>query len=78
MRFVPIFEAPTRLLLRVTGITARLLGRHTILTPDKANELFQAAWTCDPASLTRDTGWTARQDLASGIAATAAWYREQG
>lgn len=78
VRTVAIGERPTRVLLAVTGAAARLLGRRTILTPDKANELFQPAWTCDPAALTRDTGWRAEHDLASGLPATVAWYRRQG
>ena len=35
--------------LMVTEAAARLAGRTTILTADKANEFFQPAWTGDPA-----------------------------
>ena len=56
----------------------RLTGRATILTPDKANEFFQPAWTGDPATLTRDTGWTATRDLQSGLTETYQWYRTAG
>ena len=31
-----------------------------------------------PRPLERDTGWTAAHDFASGVDATAAWYREHG
>ena len=65
-------------LLTVVGAAARVAGRATILNRDKANELLQPAWTGDPGPLGRDTGWTAAHDLASGVAATAAWYREHG
>jgi nucleoside-diphosphate-sugar epimerase len=64
--------------LGVTGTLARLTGRSTVLTPDKAAEFFAPAWTCDPVPLTAITGWQAEFDLARGAAATAAWYREQG
>jgi nucleoside-diphosphate-sugar epimerase len=57
---------------------ARLTGRVTILTRDKANEFFQPAWTGDPAPLSRDCGWRANFDLASGLAQTYKWYREAG
>ncbi len=65
-----------RAALSVTGLAARLAGRATILTPDKANEFFQPAWSGDPGPLLRDAGWRARHDLATGLAATARWYRE--
>jgi hypothetical protein len=49
-----------------------------LLTPDKANEFFAAAWTADPEPRTAATGWRASHDLAAGAAATAAWYRAAG
>jgi nucleoside-diphosphate-sugar epimerase len=67
-----------RALLAITERSARLTGRVTILTSDKANEFFQPAWTGDPAPLMRDTGWRARYDLSSGLADTYQWYREAG
>ncbi len=67
-----------RALLAVTEAGARLTGRPTILTTDKANEFFQAAWTGDPAPLIRDTGWRPVHDLRSGLADTYQWYRSAG
>jgi nucleoside-diphosphate-sugar epimerase len=67
-----------RALLAVTETSARLTGRITILTTDKANEFFQPAWTGDPTPLTRDTGWRPRYDLSSGLADTYQWYRKAG
>ena len=78
VRILRLSERPCRALLSLTGTVSRLAGRRTLLTRDKANELFQAAWTGDPEPLHRDTGWRAQHDLASGIAATAAWYRARG
>lgn len=63
--------------LGLTGATARLAGRATLLTRDKANEFFQPAWTGDPAPLTADTGWVAEHDLDEGLQATLAWYRQR-
>ena len=76
-RVLPLPAGLARLALGLTGAAARLSGRATILTPDKANEFFQAAWTGDPAPLARDSGWRARHDLVSGLDATVRWYREQ-
>jgi hypothetical protein len=75
---VPLPAWAARGALSITGGVARLTGRATILTPDKAHEFFQPAWTGDPAPLTRDTGWLAEHDLTHGLAETARWYRAQG
>jgi nucleoside-diphosphate-sugar epimerase len=64
--------------LMVTEAAARLTGRTTILTADKANEFFQPAWTGDPSPLMRDTGWQASHDLRSGLEETYRWYRTAG
>lgn len=64
--------------LMVTGAVARIAGRTTILTADKANEFFQPAWTGDPEPLARDTGWRATRDLRSGLEETYRWYRTAG
>jgi nucleoside-diphosphate-sugar epimerase len=65
-------------LLAVTEASAWLGGSATILTTDKANEFFQPAWTADPSPLTRDCGWHAQHDLASGMSDTYRWYRKAG
>ena len=67
-----------RAVLHLTGMGARLANRATILTADKGNELFQPAWTCDPAPLTEATGWRAVHGLDAGIPRSIAWYREAG
>jgi len=76
VRVVPLPLGLARLALTLTGAGARLAGRATILTADKANEFFQPAWTGDPHGLMSATGWAPRHDLATGLALTAAWYRE--
>jgi 2-alkyl-3-oxoalkanoate reductase len=78
VRLVPIPHGLGRAMLGVTELAAGVAGRTTILTRDKANEFFQAAWTGDPEPLTRDSGWRARHDLASGLADTYRWYRSAG
>jgi dihydroflavonol-4-reductase len=75
---IPIPRRAGEAVLAITETVARLTGRVTILTSDKANEFFQPAWTGDPSPLTRDTGWRARYDLRTGLAETYAWYRQAG
>jgi nucleoside-diphosphate-sugar epimerase len=80
-RRVTIVGVPSpvgRALLALTVTGARLTGQATILTTDKANEFFQPAWTGDPGPLSRDTGWRAAHDLASGLVDTYRWYRSAG
>jgi nucleoside-diphosphate-sugar epimerase len=61
----------------VSGV-ARLRGRATLLTPDKAKDFFAPAWTADPAPLHLAAGWRAEHEFARGAAATAEWYRSVG
>jgi 2-alkyl-3-oxoalkanoate reductase len=67
-----------RILLRATGTLAGLTGRATVLNPDKGNEFFAPAWTCDPGPLEAASGWRASHDLRSGAQTTFAWYRSAG
>jgi nucleoside-diphosphate-sugar epimerase len=78
VRVVRLPAGLTRGLLGLTGSIARMSGRATILNRDKSKELLQAAWTCDPSLLKRDTGWEAVFDIGAGTEATAAWCREHG
>lgn len=78
VRIIPLPFALARGMLGITGLAARISGKATILTPDKANEFFQPAWTGDPSSLSADTGWRAEHDFDAGARKTFNWYREEG
>lgn len=78
VRVVAVPPRLARALLQLTGAIARLADRPSVLSPEKADEFLQPAWTCDPSMLERDTGWKAEHDLDSGARATIAWYRRQG
>ncbi len=73
---VPLPALVARGALQVTGTAARLLGRATVLSPDKGPEFLAEAWTCSPAALERDTGWKAAIPVAAGLEETARWYHE--
>jgi nucleoside-diphosphate-sugar epimerase len=75
---VPLPPALARGVLAAIGSLARLAGRATLFSADKANEFLAPAWTCSAAALTRDTGWRAEVDLESGLRRTAEWYQERG
>ncbi|HXF96015.1 MAG TPA: NAD(P)-dependent oxidoreductase [Gemmatimonadales bacterium] len=78
VRIVPIPGPVARGVLWSTGTLARLAGRATVLSADKANEFLAPAWTCRADALLRDAGWRAEIALDEGLARTAAWYRERG
>ncbi len=67
----------TRAIMGVSGAAAKLSGRATMVSSDKAKELLAAAWTCSPAAIRQDTGWVATVPLESGVRKTVRWYREQ-
>lgn len=74
----PIPAPITRAALWIAGTTARVAGRATLLSPDKAAEFLAEGWTCSTAALERDTGWRATTDLRTGLEATARWYQTKG
>jgi len=74
---LPIPPALARGVLATIGSLARMAGRATLLSADKANEFLAPGWVCSSAALTRDTGWRAEVDLETGLRRTAAWYREK-
>jgi nucleoside-diphosphate-sugar epimerase len=78
VKVIPLPDWVARTALTITGFAAGVAGQATILTPDKANEFLQPAWTGDPAPLMRDSGWQPAYDLDRGLAATATWYQQQG
>jgi nucleoside-diphosphate-sugar epimerase len=62
----------------VTSLAARVRGKATLLTRDKAHEFYAPAWVADPGPLETATGWQASHDIKAGFEATAAWYRAAG
>jgi nucleoside-diphosphate-sugar epimerase len=78
VRTVPLPHAVVRGALWSSGLLARLRGRPTLLSKDKAPELLAPAWTCSSAALARDAGWRAAIPLEKGLQETAQWYRGAG
>jgi nucleoside-diphosphate-sugar epimerase len=75
---VPVPPALARGVLAAIGSLARMAGRVTLLSADKANEFLAPGWVCSSAALTRDTGWRAEVDLDNGLKRTGDWYRAHG
>jgi nucleoside-diphosphate-sugar epimerase len=75
---VPVPRPVVRAVLHLSGAIARLRGTATLLSPERAEELLAAAWTCRSDALARDAGWRAATPLEEGLGETARWYREAG
>jgi nucleoside-diphosphate-sugar epimerase len=54
-----------------------LTGKPTLLGNDKACEGLQEGWVCNDARIRKELGYRSRVDLAGGVAATLAWYRQR-
>lgn len=78
LRFVPLPIPVARAAMWTIGSLARLVGRASVVSSERAAEFLAPAWTCRADALRADTGWQARIDLTTGLGRTAAWYRRQG
>jgi nucleoside-diphosphate-sugar epimerase len=75
---VGIPDRVVRFLGAVVEDGARLAGKRSMFGRDKALEMTQRAWCCNPAKAARLLGWCARIPLEQGMEETAAWYKSQG
>ena len=78
LRFVPLPTPIARAAFWTVGSLARLIGRVSVVSSERAAEFLAPAWTCRADALRADAGWQARIDLATGLGRTAAWYRRYG
>lgn len=78
LRFVPLPIPVARAAMWTIGSLARLVGRASVVSSERAAEFLAPAWTCRADALRADTGWQARVDLTTGLGRTAAWYRREG
>jgi len=75
-----IVELPgwlTRAIMATSGVAAKMSGRATMISADKAGELLAEGWTCSPEAICNDAGWKADVALTSGARKTVRWYRDQ-
>lgn len=71
--------AMPRLVLEGGARLDRLVrGAGAKLTPDRVAYFCHADWVSDPARRPPANLWEPRVETPAGLAATAAWYREQG
>lgn len=75
---VPLPDRVVRFLGALSEFAGRAAGRRPMFNRDKALELTQKAWTCDPAKARRLLGWEAKVEVERGMSETLAWYRAEG
>ena len=78
LRFLPLPTPVARAAMWTIGSLARLIGRASVVSSERAAEFLAPAWTCRADALRADAGWQARIDLETGLGRTAAWYRREG
>ena len=66
--------------LRVAASLTGLLGNEAslLLNPDRVRDIDTVGWVCDGSRLTRDTGFVAQRDAATGFSETLDFYRKHG
>lgn len=65
-------------IVRAIGAAAALSGRRTVVSGDKLEEFLAPSFATSVEKAQRELGWRATIAPADGLAATAAWYRENG
>jgi nucleoside-diphosphate-sugar epimerase len=62
----------------VASTVIRLTPLQLPIDNEKVLEMRQRYWVCDHEAITRDLGWKPQYDIETGMAQTAAWYKENG
>ena len=77
VRLLPLPRAAFTLTATMSGLAARWRGGRALLDPGKVAELFQREWCCRRSTMAA-LPWRPVTGLEGGLAATLAWYRDQG
>jgi nucleoside-diphosphate-sugar epimerase len=75
---LPVPDRVVRLAGAVVEEGARWLGRFSLFGRDKALEMTQKAWTCNPSKARLRLGWSTRLGLEEGMRQTLEWYQLRG
>ncbi len=76
-----ILQFPCQVALPVVSFVATissLLGRVSMVNPDKVRELCQEAWNCSNELAKRELKFTPSMPLREGLRLTVEWYKEFG
>ncbi|MGA9115860.1 MAG: NAD-dependent epimerase/dehydratase family protein [Bacteroidota bacterium] len=73
---IPVFGVYT--IAAVAELLALFSSKPALINFEKARDMVQDRWTCNPARAERELGFRAEIGLGEGIQNTVAWCREQG
>ncbi|WP_347304473.1 NAD-dependent epimerase/dehydratase family protein [Croceibacterium sp. TMG7-5b_MA50] len=77
-RRVRVPHLPARLLSLAARLDRMARGSRAKLTPDRVGYMSHPDWVCRPEKAPPADVWQAGVATPEGLAATAAWYRQQG
>lgn len=75
---VAAFALPRPLLMAGAQLDRLVRGKSAKLTPDRVAYFCHQDWVSDPARRPPADLWQPQVETPAGLAATAAWYRQQG
>ena len=75
---VAAIALPRPLLMAGAHLDRLVRGKGAKLTPDRVAYFCHQDWVIDPARRPPANLWTPQVPTPQGLAATAAWYRQQG
>ncbi len=75
---VASFALPRPLLMAGAHLDRLLRGKNAKLTPDRVAYFCHEDWVVDASRRPPANLWVSQVETPAGLAATAAWYREQG
>lgn len=75
---VASFALPRMLLMAGAHMDRLVRGKNAKLTPDRVAYFCHEDWVIDPARRPPANLWKPQVETDAGLAATAAWYRQQG
>lgn len=67
-----------RVICWISGRVSKLTGKMNALNDDKYHIMKQRNWQCDIEPACRDFGYSPEWQLERGVAASVAWYKENG
>lgn len=75
------FRIPEFGVFAIAGVAeflALFSAKPALINFEKARDMVQDYWTCDPSNARKDFGFVQEISLAEGIAGTVAWYKDAG
>ncbi len=75
---VRVPDSVVRVAASLVEEVARLFGKQVLFNRDKAGEVCQPSWICDPSRAARELGFRCKTPLAQGFHETIGWYRKAG